>query len=460
MSDDRIKLPWESADATGDSSPSATGASTVEDRDPYGASEPVESAAESREVSSTEEVVEPVAVETGPIEVEQPESDEPQLPQVSWSSGAISRSERNTGSRGTGRGLRGLWGRARSTVAGDTVDDEDNWLNEPDEPREISGWLDELQVPGGLPDVEEAYPATSSVQTEMSEMANLGSEEAAAVLSGPRAEVSVPRFSRTRVVAVAGTVLILGSLIALLTVLLPSIRGQRYRSDLRRAFSSTEELRGSLPGILAEGRIPEDLAASGSHFRDMANTYAPYAKEVSAPPPSKPLVSLSKSFSEAMAAREALLSLNDDLAPAVDQVRARGNYLDTLAAIADQMRIAQSVLGPDGDVESENVLILEATVANATSLNAVLGSLRPPVGYEAVHSKVTSQIAEYVRIGREYLLAVKKEDSGASSKYREDLLQSAKSFEANITEPIGQGVDDSVLASIDRKSEEAARLLD
>lgn len=379
---------------------------------------------------------------------------------ISWSSGAVSRRER---SRVSGPGHRPTmaWARLKSRLRGeDRADGDEEWFAEVEHPREIGGWLNELHLAESPSDQPEMYRGSSSITSDFAAGTEGEFDSSIDVLAGPRAEVVVPRISRGRVGVISAAALALALLVGVYAVLVPSINGRNYRSELRSAFSETGELRASLPDVLAGGTIPKDPGGAGMRYRELANSYSLYAKVVAAPPPTKPLVSLSSSMSDALGARESLLALNDSLGPAVEQVRSRGNYLDTIAAVADQMRIAQSVLVPDGQADAESILISEATVANATSLNAVLGTMRPPTGYEALHAKVLSQLGEYVRTGREYSLALKKADEGVAATLRESLYRSAKSFEDVIGEPVDQGIDSANLAAIEVKSEEATRRLE
>lgn len=486
MSDDeRITLPWE---LHGDQEPATPPATeeTPSDEDPIEVPEVAESFTLDR--SGAPEfagaAVGPPGAPSTPVTPETPEtttqvlrasSDEPtaeisfaeppmdqsETASISWSSGAVARRERGKAGAGRSRSVM-AWTRLTALVRGEDRGDEDDegWLAEAEEPREIGGWLNELHAAGSTSDQPEIYHDGSSTLVDFgSDEANAEFESSVEVLAGPRAEVAVPRISRGRIGVAGGAVLVLALLVGVYAVVIPSFRGRSYKSELRSAFFKTDELRVSLPDALAAGRIPDDLAGAGVHYRELANSYSLYAKVVAAPPPAKPLIALSSSMNEALAAREALLALNDSLGPAVDQVRSRGNYLDTLAAAADQMRIAQAVLGPEGQGDAETILITEATVANATSLNAVLSTQQPPTGYEALHARLLSQLGEYVKTGREYSLALKKSDESSASSLREGLYKSARSFEDVIAEPAGQGLDAAALEAIERRSEEATRRL-
>lgn len=389
--------------------------------------------------------------------VDEPPSEQSETTAISWSSGAVERRERGKAGTGGSRSVM-AWAKLAARLRGDERSEEDDkaWLAESEQPREIGGWLSELHAAESSSDQPEIFHGGSSMLVDYGSDEGSGDFDSSAdVLAGPRPEVSVPRISRGRIGVVGSAVLLLALLVGIYAVIIPSIRGRNYRSELRSAFSNTEELRMSLSDVLAGGRIPEDLAGAGVHYRELANSYSLYAKVVAAPPPAKPLISLSSSMREALSARESLLALNDSLGPAVDQVRSRGNYLDTLAAVADQMRIAQAVLGPDGQADAEAVLITEATVANATSLNAVLSTQQPPTGYEVLHARLLGQLGEYVKTGRDYSLALKKSDEGSASGLREGLYKSARSFEDVITEPVGQGAEAASMEAIERRSEEA-----
>lgn len=379
---------------------------------------------------------------------------------VEWSTGALPdrRSQGvNLGRSSILRSLRGVASRLRTRDA--LENDDVVWLDDTPESRPIDSWIAELSSTYGENSEQFFVNHSSEPEIELVDEVSTERDLAGALLEGPRGEVKVPGFSIARYVTFAGIVTLLALGVTLYGFVVPTLRGNGYRNDLRNSFESTGELRNELRTILSPGQLPDEPGMAGTRYRTLADSYAPYSKAVNATPPRRPLFAFTESFERAMSARQALLALNDYLGPATEQVRMRGNYLDVIAAAQDQMSRARAVLTPEDPHGAESELIVEGAIANAASLRGVVATQKPPAGYEDLNRALLSKLSLFSETGKRYMLAIKTEDDLLALQLRGELYSLVEGFDAVMATPVSAGLSDDDFGAIDRLSAEAEHAL-
>lgn len=457
MSDDRIRLPWETE--PGESGEIAHRAAEV------ASSPPPPPVPESTEIAPGAGIEPDLAEEIRGDRQSAAEPDVWQADQARTESPAHGRPssdeslESPTAAKHASPDFRrpddGLVERVKSAINRTTSrESEAEWLDRERPVGTYDSWLLNLRSTpdvGAVPDLEMPSEGADLAPEFVGD--EIEFEPEGGVLTGPRPEVGAPRVAGGRILAATVAAILVLILVGAYGFISPAVRGAKYQRDLRARYDETSELRGKIDALLGASDA-SDLAAVASESRHLADSYAPYVRFVNTPPPSEGVISFTGRLEEAIAARSQMLRLNELLGPATDQIRMRSGYYETLAAIRDQMSIVAGAISEPGMEGDDAVLVIEGSVANANSFQATLASQRPPPGFEALNSATGAFLLDFIQVGRNYLLAVKKADSSAAG-LKTQIVERSRGFGAVLSTPVGAGL---TTAEVNELREREARV--